>query len=128
MDKDPRHPTHDDLTVALGEITTRQIESVPADASLSVISRLNTKWVVLTGNDGEIVGVINRDVAVEAANAQSIAYLARRKHFEVLPADLQLGSPRLPIVPRSLVVTGLVVALSRWLKSGAAQLGLEPPL
>jgi hypothetical protein len=108
MDKNPRHPTRPIRDVVLADVMTPNI--VTAEDSLSDFSKLNAEWLVLTGSDQGIVGVVSRNIAVAAASVEEISYLARRENFEVLPADLELGSPRSAVGARP-SVTGLVVAV-----------------
>ncbi len=49
----------DDLlhpVVAVGQLTTANIESVPTGTTAEEISRSGADWVVLRGSEGEILG------------------------------------------------------------------------
>ncbi|GAA2771281.1 hypothetical protein [Mycolicibacterium pallens] len=106
----------DDLlhpVVAVGQLTTANIESVPTGTTAEEISRSGADWVVLRGSEGEILGVIRPATAAEAPQDESIDYLARRTDFAIVPADLELGNLGRPIAAEAVEVASLVIAVEQ---------------
>lgn len=76
---------HDGRSMPVGQVMTREVrtvdESLPIEQALRTMARTETGRLVVTGDDGELVGVMAVDELVEflAKEAESIGRLLRRE-------------------------------------------------